>query len=51
MDAEFPRWLLMALIAMLVAGLLVWARGPEHHRGQYVGSLHPVAAGSELSRI
>jgi hypothetical protein len=31
-------WTLVALIALLLVGLLAWARGPVHHRGDDVGT-------------
>lgn len=33
------RWGIAMVAALLVVGLLVWARGDEHHRGDDVGSL------------
>jgi hypothetical protein len=32
------RWLFLAGAALLIIGLIAYARGPEHHHGQYVGS-------------
>ncbi len=34
------RWLLALLIALVVIGLIAYARGPKHHRGDDVGE-HP----------
>jgi len=31
-------WILVVIAAVLVIGLLVYARGPEHHRGDDVGA-------------
>jgi hypothetical protein len=31
-------WLLILAAALLVVGLIGYARGPEHHRGDEVGS-------------
>jgi hypothetical protein len=31
-------WLLLTAAVLAVIGLLVWARGPKHHRGDEVGS-------------
>ena len=46
---ETPVRLAVALLTtVLILGLLIWARGEEHHRGDDVGSLGPsisVAAG------
>lgn len=33
------RWVVAAVAAVLVACLIGWARGDEHHRGDEVGSL------------
>ena len=34
------RWVLLVVLALVVVGLLAFARGPEHHRGQQqVGAL------------
>jgi hypothetical protein len=32
------RWLLLVAAAVLVIGLIAYARGPEHHHGSSVGS-------------
>jgi hypothetical protein len=33
------RWVLLVVLALVVVGLLAFARGPEHHRGpQQVGA-------------
>jgi hypothetical protein len=31
-------WLIVLLGALLVVGLIAYARGPEHHRGDEVGT-------------
>jgi hypothetical protein len=37
---DTPRWVLLAVVALVVVGLIAFARGPDHHRGpQQVGSL------------
>jgi hypothetical protein len=33
------RWLVVVLIALVLIGLIAYARGPEHHRGDDVGAL------------
>jgi hypothetical protein len=33
------RWLLVLLLALVVIGLIAYARGPEHHRGDDVGAV------------
>jgi hypothetical protein len=39
------RWVLVVVVALVVVGLLAFARGPDHHRGQQVGALgHTVHA-------
>jgi hypothetical protein len=32
------RWLLIAAAGLLVVGLIAYARGPKHHRGDEIGS-------------
>lgn len=39
MSANAVRWVAMLLLAAFVLGLLIWARGIAHHRGDDVGSL------------
>ena len=39
------RWILTVVAALLVVGLVVWAHGRIHHRGNEVGS----SAGSIVS--
>ena len=36
---DATRWILAAVAIVLVVGLLVWARGDDHHRGDDVGSI------------
>ena len=38
------RWFLVAAALLLVVGLIVWARGDDHHRGDEVGALAVAAA-------
>jgi hypothetical protein len=33
------RWLIVAMVALVVLGLVAYARGPEHRRGDDVGAL------------
>lgn len=33
------RWLIAVAIAVVLIGLIAYARGPEHHRGDEVGAL------------
>jgi hypothetical protein len=37
------RWVVAAVIVLLVVGLLVWARGDEHHHGDEVGAVGVVS--------
>jgi hypothetical protein len=39
MSADLNRWLLVVVVILCLLGLLLFARGPEHHRGQDVGAL------------
>jgi hypothetical protein len=38
MEMGVVRWLLIFGAALLVVGLIAYARGPEHYRGDDVGS-------------
>lgn len=44
MTAPAVRWAAALLAVLLLVGLLVWARGDDHHRGDDIGSIAPVAA-------
>ena len=35
---DLPRWVLVLLLAACILGLLVWARGLDHQRGDDVGA-------------
>ena len=37
------RWLIVAFLALVLIGLIAYARGDEHHRGDDVGSLPALA--------
>ncbi|MFD7072865.1 hypothetical protein ACFV9G_01535 [Nocardioides sp. NPDC059952] len=39
MYSELPRWVIVVAVLACVVGLVLWARGPVHHHGRYVGSL------------
>jgi hypothetical protein len=44
------RWALAVVLALVVVGLIAWARGPDHHRGpQQVGALGSGAHSSWIS--
>jgi hypothetical protein len=32
------EWLLIGVAALLVVGLIAYARGPKHHRGDEIGT-------------
>jgi hypothetical protein len=36
------RWVIAAVAVLLVVGMVVWARGDEHHHGDDVGSVATV---------
>jgi hypothetical protein len=37
---DTTRWVLMVVVALVVVGLIAFARGPDHHRGhQQVGAV------------
>jgi hypothetical protein len=36
--ARVVEWLLLVAAALLVVGLLAYARGPKHHHGDEIGS-------------
>jgi hypothetical protein len=40
MSLDVNRWLLIVVVILCLLGLLLFARGPEHHRGpENVGAL------------
>jgi len=41
---EAARWLIVAAAALLVIGLIAYARGTEHHHGDEVGAVRSVAS-------
>jgi hypothetical protein len=40
------RWLIVLVVALVLVGLIAYARGDEHHRGDDVGAL-----GSTVARV
>ena len=40
------RWVILLAAALLVLGLMAYARGPEHHRGDDVGALRAHVPGA-----
>ena len=47
MSADLNRWLLVVVLIICLLGLLLFARGPEHHRGENEGALAAVSEGVE----
>jgi hypothetical protein len=39
MSGDVPRWMFVVVVVALVVAMLIWARGPQHHHGHYVGAL------------
>jgi hypothetical protein len=35
--SDTPRWVIVIVVALLVVGLIAFARGPDHHRGDETG--------------
>ena len=35
---RWADWVLIAVGALLIVGLIAYARGPKHHRGDEIGS-------------
>jgi hypothetical protein len=48
MIVSVPRWLAMVVLVLLVVGLLAWARGVRHHRGEDVGARAAMYAASQV---
>jgi hypothetical protein len=46
---EAARWVVLVLIALVLIGLVAYARGDEHHRGDDVGALGVAVQRSEVS--
>jgi hypothetical protein len=44
------RWLIVLVLVLVVIGLIAYARGPEHHRGDDVGALRADLAPHFASR-
>jgi len=42
MGGDVPRWMFLVVILLFVVAMLIWARGPLHHHGRYVGALGTV---------
>jgi hypothetical protein len=39
--SDAPRWVVVLVIGLIVVGLIAFARGREHRRGDEVGALGP----------
>jgi uncharacterized membrane protein YqhA len=39
MPMNARRWVLLVVVALVIVGLVAFARGPAHHRGQQVGAV------------
>ena len=35
--SDAPRWVIVVLVVLLAIGLIAFARGPVHHRGDETG--------------
>jgi hypothetical protein len=42
--ADLRTWILMTLLVACVIGLIIWARGTDHHRGQDIGAARALYA-------
>ena len=40
------RWVIVVVAVLVVVGMVAYARGPEHHRGDDVGALAEHASSS-----
>lgn len=47
MSGDLPRWVFAAVLILCALGMLLWARGSEHHRGENEGALGPPHAVSQ----
>jgi hypothetical protein len=46
MSLDVNRWLLIVVLIICLLGLILFARGPEHHRGNEIeGALAAVSQG------
>ena len=46
---DSARWLIVLVIALVLVGLIAYARGDEHHRGDDVGALRSAVARADLA--
>jgi hypothetical protein len=47
--SDTRRWVLAVVAVLLVVGLIAFARGQDHHRGQQVGALGDVRVASAVT--
>jgi hypothetical protein len=48
---DWARWVIVLVLVLVVIGLIAYARGPKHHRGDDVGALRAgVAAAGPAHR-
>lgn len=40
------RWAVVVFDVLLIVGLILWARGDAHHRGDEIGSISQIAVSS-----
>jgi hypothetical protein len=45
------RWLIVLVIALVLIGLIAYARGDEHHRGDDVGALRAAVSRVDLASL
>jgi hypothetical protein len=45
------RWLIALVIALVLVGLIAYARGDEHHRGDEVGALGSAVAREDSASV
>jgi hypothetical protein len=38
--SDTARWVIAVVVLLLVVGIIAYARGEEHYRGDEVGALH-----------
>jgi len=48
---EGARWLIVLAISLVLIGLIAYARGDEHHRGDDVGALRSDVARADLPSL
>jgi hypothetical protein len=42
--SDVPRWVIVTVLVACIIGMIVWARGTDHHRGQDVGAVRTPSA-------